>query len=513
MDPHDENQPLLGSSEARPTPSSKSQKFHVMFAAITLILAVDFGFYLTTAPQTKVFESIVCQNYISGLPKHEITIPTEDICKSGPVQSELALVNGWKDTSDVLPGIILSVPYGVLADRWGRKPVLLLGMLGVLLGEFWVRFVCLYSNVLPLRLVWLSGVWRIIGGGDITLSSTALVMIADRFPQEEMATALFRIVSATLLCEVLATPVSAYLMTSDPWTPYMLGLGIATFGAISAFLMPETLDNAKSKISSMGANIAEEEEANILSQPATKGSIRQYVRGKVHELRESTQFVIGSPAVTVCLFALFITSISRQSTSLLLQYTSKRFDWSIANVSFLIFSVFCTGFKVLTTFKASLLISLRGIITLFNFLVLMPALYSLLTRYAHFSGNVKDLRLAQISSFVSAIGFIVMATAISRAILILGVVLLSLGAVFAVSCRTFVTSVVRPDRVATLYSSAAALTSVGSVVSGPLLAYSFRLGLSLGPSWFGLPFLLAGAIYLLGSVLLIRLKVPDTIYG
>lgn len=44
----------------------------------------------------------------------------------------------------------------------------------------------LYPAVLPLRLVWLSGWWRLIGGGDITVSSIALVMVADRFPEEEM---------------------------------------------------------------------------------------------------------------------------------------------------------------------------------------------------------------------------------------------------------------------------------------------------------------------------------------
>ncbi|KAJ5280424.1 MFS general substrate transporter [Penicillium angulare] len=467
MDTHGENRPLLGSSEVQPTPTSKSQKLTVMIATITLILAIDFGFFLTVAPQTKVFESIVCQNYIAGLPKNMGKTLAEDICKSELVQSELALVNGWKDTSDVLPVLWFNLTEAYVAG--------------------------FYSTVLPLRLVWLSVVWRFIGGGDITLSSTALVIIADQFPQEEMATALFRIVSATLLSEVLATPVSAYSMTRDAWTPYMLGLGIATLGSISAFLMPETLTNAKSKISSVGVNIEEEQEAEIQSQLATKGSIRHYIGRKVYEVRELTQSVIGSPAVTVCLFAQFITSISKQSTSILLQYTSKRFDWSIGN--------------------SSLLVSLRGIITLVNFLVIMLAISSLLIRYSHLSGNLKDLRLARISSFVSALGFIIMATANSRVVLILGIVLLALGAVFAVSCRTFVTSLVRLDRVGTLESSAAALTSFGTVVSGPLLAYSFRLGLSLGPALFGLPFILAGAIYLLGSVLLIPVKVPDTIYG
>ncbi|KAJ9244771.1 hypothetical protein DTO169E5_1592 [Paecilomyces variotii] len=486
IDTHDEDTPLLGTEDAQTKSTSRSQKLTVMIAASTLILAMDFGFYLTAAPQIKIFESIVCHNYLAVIGKPPGTTLTEDICKSEPVQSELALVNGWKDTSDVLPGILFSVPYGVLADRWGRKPVLLLGILGTLLGESWVRVVCLYPSVLPLRLVWLSGVWRLIGGGDIVVSSIALVMVADRFPEDEIATALFRLTSAVILSEVLATPVSAYLMADDPWLPFMLGLGIAILGSWSAFIMPESLNPAKSGISS--TTVPSEEE--IRSSPAGRDAVRQYIRGKMRDLRDSTRFIMGSPAVAVCLFALFITSISKQSTSLLLQYTSKRFHWSIAN--------------------SSLLISMRGLVTLANFLLLMPALSAFSTRYLHLPGKLKDLRISQGGSFISALGFFVIATAPSRAILILGIVLISLGAAFAVTCRSFATSLVRPDQVGTLYSSVAAATSFGMVVSGPFLAYAFRLGLHLGPMWFGLPFLIAGVVYLLGSVSLIRLRVPDT---
>ncbi|RAL15484.1 MFS general substrate transporter [Aspergillus homomorphus CBS 101889] len=489
-DTQDENAPLLGTDQVPRTSASSSQKLAVMVTASMLILAMDFGFYLTAAPQTKIFEDIVCRNYMAALGNPADAVPTEGVCKSEPVQSELALVNGWKETSDVLPGILLSVPYGVLADRWGRKPVLLLGILGILLGEIWVRVVCLYPTVLPLRLVWLSGMWRLIGGGDIALSSIALVMVADRFPEDEIATALFRLTSAVIVSEVLATPVSAYLMARDPWLPYVLGLGVAIVGSLCAFLMPETLTDARSKIVLTTTPTNEEETP---SYPARKDSVRQFIKGKMRELRDSTRFIMSSPGVAVCLFALFVTSISKQSTSLLLQYTSKRFHWSIGN--------------------SSLLISLRGLITLANFLLLMPALSFLLTRYLHLPGKLKDLRLAQASSFVSALGFLVIATTASWAMLVLGIVLLSLGAAFAVSCRSFVTALVRPDHVGTLYSSASAVTSFGIVVSGPLLAYAFRLGLRLGPAWFGLPFLLAGGVYLVGSVLLVRLRIPDRVHG
>lgn len=141
-----------------------------------------------------------------------------------------------------------------------------------------------------------------------------------------------------------------------------------------------------------------------------------------------------------------------------------------------------------------------------NFLLLMPAISFLLANTLRLSNSLKDLRLSQACSAISALGLVAIATAPSRAVLILGIVLLSLGAAFAVACRSFVTTLVRPDHVGTLYTSAAAVSSVGMVIAGPLLAYTFRVGLHWGESWFGLPFLMAGGLYALVSGALMRVK-------
>ncbi|KAJ5333075.1 uncharacterized protein MYU51_005157 [Penicillium brevicompactum] len=469
------------------TSARKSKKVVVFIVCAVLLLAVDFGFYMSNAPQLAVFEDIICRNYKETLHRTGDALTPSLVegnpCKSEAVQGELALVIGYKDTFDVLPGLLLSLPYGVLSDRYGRRPFLYLGLLGIVLGEVWVRLVCLWSNVIPLRMVWLSALFKVIGGGDVVITAIALVIVADVFSEDERSTKLFQLQSCIFVAEILAAPLSAYLMTKGPMFPYLLSLGLILVGSIPAIFLPETLEDAIAKRTKQAEP---DQHGPVEPQESDKRTLIKELIRQAREFGDSTRFIWSDLNVCLMVLVLFVTVMSRQCTNLLLQYVSAKFDWSIG--------------------RSSLLISLRGIFALVTYLLLMPAVTFLAAKYLNLHGKRSDHIMSKGSGILSVIGFIAVFIGPNPAFLIGGLVILSIGSAFMVTTRSLATSLVLPDHVGTLYSAIGIAQGVGLLVSGPLFANLFRLGLHLGKAWMGLPFLMAAVFFFFAVVAVWNVK-------
>lgn len=119
-------------------------------------------------------------------------------------------------------------------------------------------------------------------------------------------------------------------MTFDPWLPYLLGLVIILLGTILTVFLPETFEDAKAKLISDAYTMHGE-----VSEPGEVTVKRTFLNGVVHHLRElkkSTRFLWTDLNIGLVILMLLVTCMSRTGTNLLLQYASKRFNWSIARV-------------------------------------------------------------------------------------------------------------------------------------------------------------------------------------
>jgi MFS family permease len=105
---------------------------------IVLIILIEFGVYLATIPLNQVLEQNICQHLHPG----KTVAPNDPICKDKAVQTELSMIRGWQSTFDIIPGLLAAVPYGMIADKFGRRFVLTLACLGITLSSGSYSLVC-----------------------------------------------------------------------------------------------------------------------------------------------------------------------------------------------------------------------------------------------------------------------------------------------------------------------------------------------------------------------------------
>lgn len=143
----------------------------------------------------------------------------------------------------------------------------------------------------------------------------------------------------------------------------------------------------------------------------------------------------------------------------------------------------------------------------------MPAITTLAAKYLNLHGKHRDSLQSKITGILSVVGFMLMGLAAQPGILIFGLVIGALGSAFMVSTRSLATALVLPDHVGTLYSAFAISQSIGVFVAGPLLANLFRLGMHLGGTWTGLPFLQTGLLFAIATAAVWRLQVNRSLPG
>ncbi|GES56880.1 MFS transporter [Aspergillus terreus] len=489
-------------------------RFRLMVTLFAMILAVEVGVVMAGGPMTRIYESIACREYFAANDPRQIGANgevDESLCKIKEVQTELAAVKGYMEFFDGLLSIFLAIPYGLLADRRGRKPTLCLSIPGFALNCIIMFLVMWYSDVFPLRAVWVSCLAWLFGGGPVVAFAIIWTMMSDVTTEEERAAMFFKFGVASMGADFASTAASSWLMDFDPWIPLLIGWAVVFVGMLFALTLPETM-HAFPRPSEKGTNL---EMARLsLASDGRKGAFsKEYDRNSfnidndiyqsnrfskssiLHSLKAQSRtylspyaFIIKNKRITLLLTAFLVYRLSRGSSWFLIQYISVRYDWSLAQANFLM------------SFKPALTIPL--------FLIVLPAISRYLLRTM--PTNKKDLQLARVSIIFLAAGTLGIGLSPSIAALVPSLLLQTAGSGFVYLTRSLVTTLVEREETARLFTIIEVLQSVGNVIASLAITAVFQIGLELGGVWIGLAWMMTSTAFVLVGVAIWMFRLPST---
>ncbi|RMZ69647.1 Major facilitator superfamily domain general substrate transporter [Pyrenophora seminiperda CCB06] len=468
-------------------PPAGHKKPWVLFAVLicSTIAVVDTGFYLANPPQTRIFEANLCLKHYretdpSVIPAHGMI--AEKLCKVDIVQQRLAGIFGWQDMFDAVPGMLLAVPYGTLADKVGRKPVFLASLVGMLLSYAWALLIC-YSTSLPLQFTWFSSAFLVIGGGPIVAIAIGVTMISDVVPPEKRTTIFLYVTACVLLAEMVSPIMAARLMENGVWLPLLLALAILASSVVIALFLPETLHLR---------DLPESKERDMQACDLQQTPSDFHWRSQLRNFQSAIDFLRDDWTVALVVFTFVTHRLGRQAISILVRYASKRYTWEIK--------------------KAAYLLSFRAGTNLIIVTIVIPLINYLLLKRLRLPAHSADCYIARGSIILTTIAFFIMGIAAHPALLIIGLLVYNMGTGYSAAMRSLSIHVVggqsSPD-IGKLMSTLAIAESVGSMVAGPLLNKLFQVGMGMGGTWLGLPYLGCVVVFAFMTVATFAIDVRD----
>ncbi|QKX58861.1 uncharacterized protein TRUGW13939_05989 [Talaromyces rugulosus] len=263
------------------------KRWKVAYLYAFFILVINFGSGLRFAPQVRLMELAVCRRYYFRYDPGRVDNHgnvSEALCKLNVVQAQLAMLRAWLSVFNAVAGILVALPFGILADTMGRRLVTALSLFSVTLSKAWIILVS--RSDLGVLLVPTAGRRRQI-----------MAALSDSSPADKRTAVFFYTSTMCLVSELIATPIGSLIMTRTTLNAAMISSSALEFSGLFVLLVtPETLRRNRE---SRGQSTEDVIPPSIQAQAALRRAGNNV--GILISLR---------PAVNVFLFALILPNLS-----------------------------------------------------------------------------------------------------------------------------------------------------------------------------------------------------------
>ncbi|KAF2970991.1 hypothetical protein GQX73_g2580 [Xylaria multiplex] len=446
---------------------------------ITFIASYSGGFI--ELPLTRLIEDIICHDYYDVESR---TQPIdESLCKEDSIQKELAYLLAVQSTLYSIIAFAAAFPWGLAADKIGRKPIVAVAMTGLLVGALIELAVVYWSDVFPITAIWASAAGQLVGGGNGVLIAVVLSMIADATNEEDRAIAFLRIHVASLCGNLLSPSLAGFVMEkAGPWIPPLIGIGLFSLGGIALLFLPETRVVKDAS--------PESQEPNTPKPKSTASQV-------FGQFLDSLSILKSPSLILLFLTALCSMPVMDSTLQFLNQFVSKRYEIKIAQ----------TGYVQSTYGVASIIMTLI-ILPWISAVLIDPATPA---RYRAKDEHYRDLSLARWSYAVLFLGALTLGLSPTLSGFVFGLIVMAIGSGFGSLSKSLMSIYVDPAHRSRLFSLVGMVELLGSVFSQPMLAGLFSLGLRWHGVWIGLPYLGLAVLIALSGSLLLFVRIPRTL--
>ncbi|KAI1817720.1 MFS general substrate transporter [Poronia punctata] len=463
-----------------PTPQSSASIISVLCIVIFVGSAAG-GFQ--NMSMTRIFEDILCRRHYERIHSRDQPI-SEEMCKVDTIQSELAYLLAIMNSFNAGFSVIAALPWGIAADTIGRRPVFALSLTGMSLAILWIMVVGWFHQSIPPRLIWLSPVAYLLGGGNPALSAAVASMATDVVSESERSVSFMRIHGASMVGNLISPALASIMMSSTgPWPVLFVAFWLTWLPAFAIFLVPESLGTK-----SRGDEL----------QPA-HASFKARSLHTLDELKKSVTIFNSPPMIIILLITMLQLAVTLCTFQFLGQFTSKRYHIPLADTGF-IQSAYGVAFITVSFFVLPLVSS---------YVVTLKA-----PSWFRFGDEKqRDLFFARFACAASIVGAFILGLAPSIPVFVLGLCVLAFGAAAESFLKGVATLFVSPERRSRLFTILSLAEIASDLWISPALAALFSLGMRLGGIWMGLPYFGVSIICVLMLALALFLRLPKDIGG
>ncbi|KAG8162542.1 hypothetical protein KVR01_008307 [Diaporthe batatas] len=496
-------------AESRPHRRQKPPP-RTIAALLGLLLLVNLSASLYQLPLNRVVERRLCQEYYS---QHDPSVigPTGDIderlCKADAIQAGLGRIQGVMDTEWIVGDFVMTIPLGFVAERYGRRALLWLNLVPRVFMLSWAVIVGYFDQLLPTNAIVAGPVLSFLGG-DCVFNSITYSLAAGITNDYVLRASYFGYMSSiTYVVNLLGPALASASMTLLLWLPFWIGI---TLLGVAVAIIPMLPDHEIAK------DQRDEQSQPLLSSPLLKAqdsgpTILHSVIGRFQALRAALATHPWNFSLLLACFLL--ASLASSDTKLLVQYISKRYQWTFASAGYLLSGKAVVNFVLLTVVVPRVLRS--------------AMVASSGSGASGLSSDRINVRFAKLCLGVSVVGAAAIAVSTTIWLLVPALLVYALGSALPVFTLSLLKSpsICCPgadrgddgressspgaDSQTHIFSIVMLVKTLGSLLGAPLMAFLWVRGIGLGGAALGMPYFVSAGCYAAAIFIFCRIEIDQ----